>query len=70
MTPDMPLRQKARESQSKLFGHEPKRDALLKQQFQSITFISMMPEPDPPPDLTNPNACISGTEHLIDIEDE
>jgi hypothetical protein len=29
-----------------------------------VLFISAMPEPDPPPDLTDPDARISGSEGL------
>ena len=62
---DMPVRQRARESHNKLYGHQPE-PAAVKNQFQTIIFQSMMPEPDPPPDENDPNACISGAEHLID----
>jgi hypothetical protein len=30
-----------------------------------VLFISAMPEPDPPPDESDTDACISGAEHLI-----
>jgi hypothetical protein len=64
---DMPIRQRARESHNKLYGHQPE-PSIIRNQFQTIVFQSMMPEPDPPPDEDDPNACISGAEHLIDVE--
>lgn len=64
---DMPIRQRAREGHNKLYGHQPEPSS-IRNQFQTIIFQSMMPEPDPPPDESDPNACISGAEHLIDVE--
>jgi hypothetical protein len=64
---DMPIRQRSRESHNKLYGHQPE-PSIIRNQFQTIVFQSMMPEPDPPPDEDDPNACISGAEHLIDVE--
>ena len=62
---DMQIRQRARESHNKLMGHQPEPSA-IKNQFQTIIFQSMVPEPDPPPDEDDPNACISSAKHLID----
>lgn len=66
---DMPIRQRSREGHHKLYGHVPE-PATIQNQFQTIVFQSMMPEPDPPPDLDDPNACISGAEHLIEVDEE
>jgi hypothetical protein len=62
--PDMNIRQKGRESQHRLLDHFPAERRI--QENRSITFISMMPEPDPPPDEKDPTARISGTEHLLE----
>lgn len=63
--PDMPIRQRARESHHKLFGHilEP---VHIKEQHQHIHFHTTTPEPDPPPDEDDPSACISGAETLVE----
>lgn len=63
--PDMPIRQKARESVHSTFGHKQEKE-IFRDQYQTIIFQTLMPEPDPPPDESDKDACISGTEHLID----
>jgi len=62
--PDFTIRQKGRESQHRLYDHFPAERRI--NEHRSITFISMMPEPDPPPEEDDPNARISGTEHLLE----
>jgi hypothetical protein len=61
---DFATRQKGRESQHRLYDHYPAERRINEN--RSITFISMMPEPDPPPDEDDPTARISGTEHLLE----
>ena len=63
--PDFVIRQRARESHNKLFGHllEP---VHIKEQHQHIHFHTTIPEPDPPPDEEDPTVCITGAETLVE----
>lgn len=61
---DFGIRQKGRESQHRLYDHYPADKSIREN--RSITFISLMPGPDPPPDEDDPTAQISGTEHLLE----
>ena len=62
--PDMTIRHKARQSFHDLYGH--KKSEGHKAQNQIIIVNTMMPKPDPPPNEEDPDACISGTEYLIE----
>jgi hypothetical protein len=61
---DMGVRHKARQSFHDLYGH--KKSEAQRAQNQIIIVNTLMPKPDPPPNEEDPNACISGTEYLIE----